>query len=1017
HNCIARDILSIGGGKLLFGYNVQMGLKSVTEVADVFDCYDYDSTEHHFHVSESSPLDDPRFHEDFAYLYKYYRETRFVKFMVIGPHLYMAFRVGKAVEDVKCFKWLMKGGGELDYVGNRFDHEYVFPPQRDFEWKRAHRGMFREGQHPHVSIEDRLFVETVGGDLTVKIEDNTESGEGIYQEEVTNTDQTLDDAEIHYAIVGSLILLRILPYQEKLYRHLVYNEKTKTVSRIDSISDSCVLLPEDQGIIFSDGYYLQTGETKRFQNDLTDMLFERRIAAPNGEDHLFVFYNRLSGAYLLMPYNLITQSVETPIVCQGYTLFDDGELVYFRDGEEPQKHHALQVWQTPFTKEQASVAEHRDSFLFKVGNADIVKAMAECQELLILIGKEDTYADLYFDIAHVAGDIVDTYFWCGDEAAHDLRAAVSEIKTAADSAIAEFEKVSRLRSTTAERMDEVGKRAAEISRRARSLRPDDIFGFVESLAALRTVRGEVIALRELRYHDTDRIEAMEAEVVEATERVSADCVEFLLGEEALEPYRNRIAEQESRVDEVATVAEAEDVREQLDAAGKELEMLIDIVGNLRIDDATRTTKIIDDISAVYATLNKVRAALKNRRLALAKVEGEAQFGAQMQLLAQSVTSHLDLCDTPEKCDDALAKVMIQLEELEGKFAEFDDYIDQIAEKRDEIYNAFESRKVQLLEQRNQRAATLHRSAGRILATIQHRVAELGEISEIDGYLAGDLMVEKVRDIVEELTTVGDTVKADDVRTRLKTVRDDAVRQLKDRKELFVDGENAIRFGKHVFSVNRQELELSIVPHEDGSAFHLAGTEFFEPLPEGALPEVGDIAEMSVVSENDEVYRAEFLAWKFFRAGAWKEAKTAWAERAPEKKLDVLREFMASRYDEGYTKGVHDADALLIVDALVEVDAEIGLLRYRAVDRVLASLAWSDHEQEGNEGKELVRRIQALAALDGKYDVLSRAEPYLVQFSTLFGRFQERTGLLADASPRQAAEYWFRQILAGKDFPI
>ena len=32
YNCIPRDIISIGGGKLLFGYNVQMGLKSVTDV-------------------------------------------------------------------------------------------------------------------------------------------------------------------------------------------------------------------------------------------------------------------------------------------------------------------------------------------------------------------------------------------------------------------------------------------------------------------------------------------------------------------------------------------------------------------------------------------------------------------------------------------------------------------------------------------------------------------------------------------------------------------------------------------------------------------------------------------------------------------------------------------------------------------------------------------------------------------------------------------------------------------------
>ncbi len=1013
YNCIPRDIISIGGGKLLFGYNVQMGLKSVTDVQDVFDFFEYDSEEHHFHKAEGGPLEDPQFQDDFAYLYKYYRDTIFVKFMVIGPSLYMAFRVGKAVEDIKTFKWLLKGDGELEYVGNRFDHEYQFPPQQDFEWKRAHRGMFREGQHPHISIEDRVFVETVGGDLTIKIEDNTESGEGIYQEAVTNEDQTLDDAEIFYAIVGHLTLLKILPYQEKDYRHLVYNEKTRTVTRIDSIANSCVLLPEDHGIIFSDGYYLQTGEARQFQSELSNMLFERRIVAPNGEDYLFVFYNRRSGHYILMPYNLINQSVENPIVCNGYTLFADGELVYFRDGDDAQKHHVLQVWRTPFSAEQTATVENKDSFLFKVGNADIVKCMAECHEILNLLGKEDSYADLYFDLAKKSGDIIDTYFWCGDEAAHNLRETLTELKGAADSAIAEFEKVSSLRASTAAQMKEVGDRASETARRARGLRPDDIFGFVESLSQLRTVRGEVIALRDLRYHDEARIDALENDVVETTERVSGDCVEFLLGEQALNPYRDRISEQEAQVDSVTKVAEAETVRDELDKAGSELEMLIDIVGNLRIEDATQTTKIIDDISAIYSKLNSVRAILKNRRLELAKQEGEAQFGAQMQLLSQSVVNFLDLCDTPDKCDDYLSRTMIQLEELEGKFAEFDDYVTQIVEKRDEIYNAFETRKVQLLEQQNQRSTTLHRSADRILTTIQHRVGQLEEISEINGYLAGDLMVEKVRDIIDELAELGDTVKADDIRTRLKTVRADAVRQLKDRKELFVDGKNVIQLGAHRFSVNHQELELSIVPHDDGPAFHLAGTEFFEPITEEVLLSAGPVAEMTVVSENNEVYRAEYLAWKYFRSEDFADLEEPWLEQTDDEKRALLQGFMSNRYEEAYTKGVHDEDARIILDGLAAIDNEVGLLRFSPVDRVLARLAWECGEEEWRT--RVQQRIASVAALRGKFGTRGQSgspvERLTRAFQSFYDELDDDAGHFAEASVTRAANYWYEQIAA------
>ena len=372
NNCTPRDMVAIGGGRFLFGYNVQMGLKSTTELADVFAVYGYDHESHAFSELGFGSIEangGGDFETDFKYVYKYYKETLFVKFMIIGPNLYMGFRIGRGVDDLKAFKFLINGDGTLTYLGNRFDHEYVFPPQQEFEWLRAHRDMHRGGEHPHISIDDRIFVETIGGDLTVKVEDNTQTGKGVYSEPVDDVDQTLDDAEIFYAVVGSLILLQIKPYRERDFRILVFNEKTGTVQRIDSIEHSCVLLPDDHGIIFSNGYHLQTGETKIFDSDLTNMFFDRRIASSNGEDFLFVFYNRLSGDYILLSYNLIEQKVETPIVCNGYSLFKNGRLIYFRSEQGPQKHHTLQVWQTPFTAEQQLAKAKTDSYLYKIGNS------------------------------------------------------------------------------------------------------------------------------------------------------------------------------------------------------------------------------------------------------------------------------------------------------------------------------------------------------------------------------------------------------------------------------------------------------------------------------------------------------------------------------------------------------------------------------------------------------------------------------------------------------------------------
>ena len=168
HNCVARDLVAIGKHRFLFGYNIQFGLKQTTDIKDVFAVYDYNPETRSFTpIAVEEVLGDAKFTEDFAYLFKYYRETVFLKFLIIGPHLYMAMRSGKSIDDIKVFKWRLAGDGTPEYVGNRFDHEYAFPAQQEFEWKRAHRGMHRPGLHPHISIEDRVFVETVGGDLTV----------------------------------------------------------------------------------------------------------------------------------------------------------------------------------------------------------------------------------------------------------------------------------------------------------------------------------------------------------------------------------------------------------------------------------------------------------------------------------------------------------------------------------------------------------------------------------------------------------------------------------------------------------------------------------------------------------------------------------------------------------------------------------------------------------------------------------------------------------------------------------
>ncbi len=975
HNCVPRDMAGIGPRRFIFGYNVVLGLKSQLAPADLFAVYDYDPADHSFHANREGLLEDRQFAEDFAYLFQYYKQASFLKFHRSTGSLYLVFQVGRGVEEVKAFKFRVDpDGGPLEYLGNRFDHEFTFPPAHEFEWIRARADSYRHGAHPHVSIEDKVFVETVGGDLTIKVEDNTGTGAGIYAEPVENKDQILDDAEYHYAILGNLILLKILPYQEKVWRHFVFNQRTQEVHRIDAVAESGVLLPDDHGLLFPRGCVLQTGELRLFDTGLPPLRFERRVVSANGEDTLFVFNHLESGTYLLLSYNLVEQRLATPIVCHGFSLFDDGELIVLNGENDPRRHHAVQAWQTPFVADQQAPEEKSDGLLAKIGNADIVRCMAECRGVLTLLGKDDSYSGLYVELVRQSGDILDSYFWIDRPEAHGLRESLVEIKGAAESALGEFEKVRRLRGEAEARVRELDEASRRAVREAESAVHGEIEGFVRGLATLRELRGRLIAAREVRYVDEAALETLEGLVAGAMEKLGGRCTEFLLTPESLAPYEARIAEQQGQLEKVSKVTEADELDEALKGTSGDLELLVEVVGSLAIRDATETTRITESISTLFARLNQARSLVKARRDDLARAEGAAEFHAQLNLLKQAVVSQIELCDTPEKCDEAVTRMMVRIEELEGRFGEFEGFAEELILRREETQAAFDGRRQALVEARNRRGQALAQAAERVLASVRNRLATFATAEEAHSYLATDAMAMKARDLIEDLRTLGDAVRADEIATRLKTLREEAVKQIRDKAELFVEGGDLIQLGQHRFTVNRQPLELTMLAREGGLAFHLTGTRFYEAVADAGLEELREVWDLDSVAETREVYRAEYLAHRFVEtlAGEGTEALKAFADFPDGDRQERLRAFMADRFHEGYTKGVHDHDAALLAKPLAEMRAYLGPLRHAPLVRGLALVAWRAWE-EGPEKQLVAARAAARGRLESLFG-LPREEP-------------------------------------------
>ena len=1000
NTCVARGIIAFD--KLcIFGYNVHFGLRTDIQLSDVFSIYLFQ--ENQFIPQPLDLINDQNFFTDFQNLYKYYRDSIFSKFRRTDNYLYMVFQTSKSAQDLKAFKWLIKDG-KLIYQDDRSIHEVKKADQFDFEWQKTSIDDRRLGKFPHISILDKIFIEAIGGDITFKIEDNTDSGKGIFTEKVTHLDQQLDDAEYYYADLGNLIAVKIKPFQED-FRAYIYNVRTKEVINIPALLDAAVLLPDNQGLIFSNGYYLQNGTYHLFENNnLEHFQFFRRINSPNGEDFMYIFNQDETNTYILLSYNIIQQTVETPIVCNGFTIFKDGSLIYFRTEEEATRHHQVQIWQTPYVERLIENTEKTNHPLYKIGNKDIVKAMAESQEVIQLINKEDSYEGLYEDIVKKANNIVDGYFWINDQETFELAVPLLEIKTVANTAIDEFAKVQIQKKFAQETLEKTEESIEEIVFKVNSTTYNQLDLLVEHLAEARKIQGKVIDLRSIRYINLDRVQELENQLQEVNENLSTKTIEFLLLDEALIPYEEKVAEQKNLVASIEKVVDAKVIEEACLKIASELELLIDILNSLKIEDATQTTKIIEKISVIFASLNEVRAQLTRQTSALKSKEAVAEFSAQITLLEQSVVNFLELSTTAEKTEEYNTKIIVQLEELESKFSDFDDFALKIADKRDEIIKAFNSKREQLVEQTNKRTNSLEQIGLRVLKNIENKAKTFSEKEEILAFYSSDLMIDKMRQIIQELKDLKDVSKAENLENLLKKSQEDTLRVLRDKTELFVDGQNIIALGQNKFTVNTQQLALTLLNRNNELFYHLTGTSFYQKVKNDEIYRYQDIWNQEFVSENQLVYRAEYLAYQAFLA---RNENDFDAEK-------FINQIIEQNYSEGYIKGVHNFDAFRIFTELVNINSKLDVLQFDAPTRTTAQIFC--HSLEKNLQDKLNAMINSAQLILKNFPNSTRFENILNEIKSLFENWETEWDKTITTSEK-VANYLFRTFTKYQAFSM
>ncbi|MFG3248012.1 DNA repair ATPase [Streptomyces sp. NPDC048187] len=953
HPGVPRDIVTVGDA-LLLGCTGRPARRDGTAVADVLTLYDRDLNPL---PASAVPglLDDPAFVREFTDLHRYYRQARLLRLRPVDGRLLAVFRTGEKADDIRVLRWEPTDDGRAVFLDARGERDDVFPAPHDFEWTPATREDHVLGRHPHVSVRGEFCVSAVGGTLTVKLEDDTETADGIWSEPVDEPLQSLADADIAHARVGALILLRVRPYKEDTDRHLVFNTLTRTVVRLDGVGAACRRLPDDQGVVFPGGYCLATGAHKTYELDTTGLEFEREVRSPNGEDVLYAFHARGESRGLLLSYNTIRKEVANPLPCRGWALAEDGTFTVLRaDGDEPAQVHPVQLWHSPYVSDTyAADAPAGSGPLARVGNADLVRGISACLSVAGAAGEGITTAEGYRALAASCVRAADGHHWLGEEELGDLAGALAAVRETAEQVLAEFETVRELTRRAAEARDEAAERIAAVVRRLRGEAPREAAAWVRGLTELRHAHGHLLNVKELRYADAPGIDALAEETEASLAELGQRAVAFLTREDAFDAQREDVERLVADAGAIGTVAEAGPVAARLDELADGLRTVTDVVAELDTGDATVRTALLERVSGVLGGVNRARATLDARRRALVGREGRAEFAAETALLGQAVTAALAAADTPERCDDQLARLLARLEDLESRFAEFDGFLTELADKRAEIHDALAARKQTLADTRARRAEQLAAAAARILETITRRCAGLADADAVSTYFASDAMPAKVRRTAEELRALGDTVRAEELDGRLASARQEASRALRDRTDLYADDGRTLRLGAHRFAVNTQPLDLTLVPDGDGLAFALTGTDYRSPVTDPALAATRPYWDRTLPSESPAVYRAEHLAARLLREhGA---STLAGADDL----AALVREAAQEAYDEGYERGVHDHDATVVLRALLPLYERAGTLVHEPAARGAAQLFWA-HGTTPGAREAWTRRARSLA---------------------------------------------------------
>jgi hypothetical protein len=185
-----------------------------------------------------------------------------------------------------------------------------------------------------------------------------------------------------------------------------------------------------------------------------------------------------------------------------------------------------------------------------------------------------------------------------------------------------------------------------------------------------------------------------------------------------------------------------------------------------------------------------------------------------------------------------------------------------------------------------------------------------------------------------------------------------------------------------------------------------------PITDADYLATRQVWDQEVISENAEVYRAEYLAWQMLGASKIED----FLALSEEQRLVAVQEFMAARYQDGYTKGLHDLEGARIFTVLAETHLALQRARFRPEARACAVVYWSRFCPA--ETRTLwTAKLKAFGERNRLFPGDPVQQDYVIALQKLIGEFLKSQPLYPETLANEAGEYLFHELSDGESFTV